>query len=492
MEKVADVILAFRIKKQYDELLDVILSKMMEITGSDGGTLYILDEDKLQFRIIRNTSLGVFQSVKDLIELPHIPLDSSKIEHVSAWVAINGQALSINDVYNNSDFNFAGPREYDRITGYHTKSMLVLPLISLEDEGEEVLGVIQLINAKDPKTGEICGFGDVLDSPVIPSLANIAANTLANFVHMRDTRMLFHSIIAMMTQAVEERSEYNGSHVHNVAHYCESFAHYLGQTFPPKHPLHFNKSRTEQLSMAALLHDIGKLVTPLHVMDKDSRLGPKLEVVRHRFEIKRHQLEIDLLKGVLTGHGHQTAVLELEHALDILEKANTSGVLSETHMVKVRELGNIFFRDEKGRAVPIIDDDEIESLTIPKGTLTAAERAIMQEHAALTGRLLDKIPNWKYYKNIPEWARNHHELLDGSGYPLGLRGSELSHETCILTIIDIFESLTASDRPYKKSMTPHDALRVLTAMAQEGKLHGELVDLFVKSGVWQQETTGEG
>jgi len=487
-EKVFDVVLAFNSETRYDKLLDIILTKMMEITHSDAGTLYIVEDGKLHFRIIKNISMGIFRSEEE-INLPPIVLDAKNIENISAYAALKNKIVLVDDVYTSDKFNFSGPKNYDKITGYRTKSMLALPLSVSRSEDQEVMGVIQLLNATDIETGEVVPYGNIFSPPVMSSLANLAANTLANLIHMREMKMLFHSFVAVMTQAIDERSRYSSTHTQSVAKYCRKFVLFLSARFAPNHPYHFDESRIEKLTVAALLHDIGKIVTPVHIMDKANRLGDdRVESIRHRFEIKRHQLEIDLLKGYISVDMHDREINKLDDALMLVESVNPAGFLPEETFLKVEELGDMTYINIKGEMTPLLEDSDMEALLIRKGTLTRGERLLMENHVVVTGRLLDKMAFWKYYTqyaDVPEWARNHHEFLDGSGYPRKLTAKDLHLETCIMTIADIFEALTAADRPYKKAVPADKALDILREMADEGKLHKELVELFAESKSWE-------
>jgi len=270
---------------------------------------------------------------------------------------------------------------------------------------------------------------------------------LANLIHRQDISRLFHSFVAVMAQALDERSPYNRSHTQNVARYCDLFTLHLSANFPPDHPYHFDEDRREALSLAALLHDIGKIITPLAIMDKTNKLGTRLQGVRYRFEIKRHQLEIDRLAGKLTIEARDRKSEELAQTLAFIEEVNNADFLSENDSARIQALTQYTYENTQGEIIPLLDAVDLEALSVPRGTLTQQERDIMQDHVSITGRMLDQIALWRHYKNVPDWARGHHELLDGSGYPMGLKGDELPLETCIITIMDIFDALTAADRP---------------------------------------------
>ncbi|MCL2674508.1 MAG: GAF domain-containing protein, partial [Defluviitaleaceae bacterium] len=253
IEKIIDVVLSFGSETRYSMLLDIILTKMIEITHSDAGTLYILEDNQLHFGIIKNASLNIYQSSglvcinapeNGTISFPPIPLDKNSIDNISAYAAINNKIVAIDDVYTSRQFNFSGPKKYDKLTGYRTQSMLVLPLsMSMDNQDDHVLGVIQLINATDPKTGNVVPYNNIENPPIIPSLSKIASNTLGNLLHMQEIRELFRSFVAMLTQAIDERSSYNNLHTQNVAWYCNAFAKYLNTKFEPGQPLYFDETR---------------------------------------------------------------------------------------------------------------------------------------------------------------------------------------------------------------------------------------------------------
>ena len=481
-EKLFDIIIAFSSEKNYLDLLNVILTKMMELTNADAGTLYVAEEGKLHFRIIRNKTLGIFQSSRDKIDLPPITLDPENIGNSCAHAAIKNEILLNDDVYGSDEPFTQGSKDYDKITGYRTQSMLTMPLTSTIGDDAEVIGVFQLINPTDEKTGQVTSFGNIYDPPVLPSIANIAANTLANLLHEKEIKDLLYSFVRVMTKAIDERSPYNSNHTNNVAEYCSRFADYLTACFPDKtNGLYFGGNRREQLIMAALLHDIGKIITPEHIMDKPDRL----EAIRYRFEIKKHQLKIKYLEQKTGGGEYEKELAELGEALALIEETNKAVFLADAAFERVIKLGSIMYLDGAGRSVPVLTKEDVDSLSVRKGTLTDGERKIMQEHVSVTHRLLENMIFSKNYKNVPEWASSHHEFIDGSGYPLGLSGGGVTTEMSILTMADIYDALTASDRPYKKATPTDKALDILSSMAAENKLPKGIVDLFIESGAWK-------
>jgi HD-GYP domain-containing protein (c-di-GMP phosphodiesterase class II) len=389
----------------------------------------------------------------------------------------------VDDVYTSDLYNFNGPKEYDKLTGYRTRSMMVIPLTAISEEEEaDVLGVIQLMNAIDPKTNETKGYSDV--SPVIPALANIAANTLANLIHLGEIKMLFNAFATAMAHTIDERSSYNSNHTLSVVDLCVKFTEYLSVRFAEGHNLFFDEKRRDEVAMAAVLHDIGKIITPVSIMDKNDRLGERLEIVRHRFEVKKLQLENDMLREKITPAEFEKQTDELKAAKNLVEEAVIPSRHTPERLVEIENLSRFTFTDFEGNTAKLLDEYDIEALSIKAGTLTDRERAIMQEHAVLTGRILENAAFSKYYKNVLSWARSHHEFMDGSGYPDALKGEQIPIEVRILTIVDIFEALTAKDRPYKKSISTDVALRILDDMAKHGKIDNEILALFKESRVW--------
>lgn len=486
-EKVFDVVVAFSVEKNYYPLLDVILSKMMEITNADGGTLYVLEDGVLYSRIMRNLSLNFYRAATDPVGLNPITLDEHNIENVSAYCAINNEIILIDDIYGSQAFNFNGPKNFDAANGYRTQSMLVLPLTATGADGSEVIGVIQLINAIDRQTGQTRPFGPIYDPPILPALANIAANTLANIKFSKEVQELFDSFVRVMTSAIDERSHYNSNHTNNVALYCGRFVDDLNTRYPPGHPYAFSRLRREQLTLAALLHDIGKIITPLEVMDKGTRLGGHLETIRLKFALRKCQLERDALRGVRSAVESEALLREATEALELVERSDAAGFLPTETLEKLKEMVTLDYIGADGRSEPIFSADDIESLTVQRGTLTAAERRVMQEHVSITERLLGKITFSAGYRDVVRWAGAHHEFMDGSGYPEGLKGAEIPLEASILTIADIYDALTADDRPYKKAMPVEKATAILRDMAAEGKLHPELTELFIRSKAYVRE-----
>ena len=456
-------------EKNKHRLLEKMLNKAMEISGCDAGTLYVLKDGMLHFKIMKTISMGVDNGKDgDEIGLPPVAL---KPENVCAYAAIHKELVNVSDVYDNKDFDFSGPVRYDSITGYHTKSMLVIPM---EDTEGYVIGVIQLINKLDAEN-EIISFTDE-DAFILRSLGSMAAVSLTNMIYLDEIKHQMQSFVQAFATAIDKRTPYNASHTRMVTKYAVTVAKKLDALYQSGQGGEaFDDTRIEQLRLAAGLHDIGKMVVPLSVMNKSTRLDGAIKEIEQRFAYLRVTFERDLLKGWLAHADYEDKIAELDADLAIIHEADEAGFLSDELLVKVKEVAKHAYRQADGAILPYLTEQEAHCLQIRKGTLTAHERMIMEGHAVMTKEILSQVHFTDTYKNALRYASEHHELLDGSGYPNGLRGDALSTETRILTVVDIYDALTCTDRPYKKPMPHARAIAILTQMADEGKLDARVV-----------------
>ncbi|HHV96182.1 MAG TPA: HD domain-containing protein [Clostridiaceae bacterium] len=484
LEELLNIGIALSAEKNHTKLLERILREALRITNADAGTLYLREHDYLTFKIIHNDTLGIYLGGQgEPNDLPPVPLNSA---NVSSWVALNKKSVNIPDVYNVDNFDFSGPKKYDAITGYRTCSMLVVPLENYEGE---VIGVLQLLNAKNEK-GKVIPFDPKLEK-IVFSLASLAAVSLTNMQYVQEIDNLFHSFVQVMATAIDARTPYNANHTRNIARLAEKFAAYLDSlTSGPFSNVKFSENRTAQLVMAAWLHDIGKVAIPLSIMDKSTRLGDRVEYVKQRLDLVENRLIRSFLEKKIAGvadikleEEHREQLARLSKARQLIEKANNPTTFVDQDLfLELSELANW----EPLPGVRLLTDDEFKFLCIPKGTLTDEERKIMESHVTIAQRMLEKIRFNNRYKDVPAWVLSHHELLDGTGYPRGLKAEEIPLEVRILTILDIYDALTASDRPYKKAMTPQAAFNILERMAEDGKLDILLVTAFKKSRIWEE------
>lgn len=474
--KLLDIGLALSGEKDHNRLMETILTLAMEIVNCDAGTLYFVRDNLLQFKIMRNQTLRTYQGGSgETITMPPVPLVKS---NVCAYAALSHKLVNIQDVRKNSEFNFDGPEKYDAMTGYRTISMLVVPM---ENGYGDVIGVLQLINAMS-EDGEITGFDPEYEE-VISAVASQTALALSNNQYVEDIKELFHSFVQAMSAAVDERSPYNANHSRNMARYGARFLEYEDRV---KGPYPFTENEKEQFVMSILLHDIGKLVIPLEVMNKPTRLDTGLDRILQRLDCILLLEENAYLSGKSSEAVWKTRQKQAEEARRLILTANTAPWLSQEDIAAIQEIGARVYRDVRGMEHTWLTPWELDCLTIPKGTLTQEERAVMENHVVITGKLLEQIRFSREYDHVAEWAKNHHEMLDGSGYPRHLRGGEIPNQVRLMTILDVFDALTASDRPYRSAMPLEKAIGVLREMAGEGKLDRDILEEFIQSRVWEE------
>ncbi|MDF2822044.1 MAG: metal dependent phosphohydrolase [Clostridiales bacterium] len=279
-----------------------------------------------------------------------------------------------------------------------------------------------------------------------------------------------------MATAIDEKTPYNANHTRNVSKNIDEFLTFLNKQYNNgEFEEYFDDNRKEQLILAAQLHDIGKIVIPLKIMNKSTRLGSKYEVIASRFELLRAYIKIDFLEGNLSKKQYEESIQYLDHSIKEIIEINTISILEDSHIHVVESLSTKSYRKKDGTCIKYLEEEEKDCLLIQKGTLTISERKIMENHVVVTSKLLEEIHFNKSYVNVPTWARSHHEYLDGSGYPDKLEAKDLPTDVRILVIMDIFESLTSKDRPYKDPIPVQEAFDILNEMVVDGKLDGKLI-----------------
>lgn len=486
--------IALSAEKDRNKLLEMIITEARRITNADAGTLYLVEDNYLKIKIIHNESMNTFKGGKgEDVAIPPVPLDS---DYVSGYTAVTGKSVNIPDVYSTEEFDFSGPRKYDQMTGYRTTSMLVIPL---KNHLEEVIGVLQLINALDASK-KVIPFNPNYQM-VVEALASLAATTLTNMQLLKDIENLFESFVQVMVTAIDAQTPYNATHTQKVNQLSSLLAEEINKSAKgPFSDVYFNEDRIKELTMAGWLHDIGKITTPLEVMNKATRLDGQLPLVLQRFDLAIQQeissslkKQLDLLKDGKANEAAkeeeegQKRAAQLRASKELVIKADNPATFIDGELKEqLNTLAEFNYIDTDGSPTPLISVDELECLTIPKGTLTDEERNVMENHVEITEKMLSKIPFTKKLARVPQLASMHHEHLDGKGYPRRLAGEEIPLEARILAIADIFDALTASDRPYKKGMPEEKAIKIMGFMVEEGKLDAQLMDLFVQSKVWEK------
>ncbi len=477
VDRLIGIAIALSTEKRIDALLELILKEAMDITQCDGGTIYIHDRNVLRFHNLITRSKGLRLLAREEEELlPPVPLSRS---HVCACAALDHEKFNIPDVYDSERFDFSGAQRYDALNAYRTQSMLVVPM---EDEKDNIIGVLQLINAMD-ETGKVIPFDPGCES-IISALTSLAAISLNNNILSKTVYDILHSFVAVMVDAIDARSPYNASHTRSMVRYAERFLDWLDER---NDPLRFAEEEKDPFLMSVWLHDIGKLAVPLEIMDKPTRLGARETAVRNRIEVARLMEQIRALKNPAEAEEAGRRQKELAEAEELIFRANTAGFLQDEVLQAIAKLGETDCLASDGSSIPLLTPAELEALSVRKGTLTKAEREGIEKHVVYTARFLSNMKFRNTYESVPMWAGAHHEFLDGSGYPDHIGACELPKQVRLLTILDIYDALTAEDRPYKPPMPAERAFAVLESMQREGKLDGGILALFRESGAWKKE-----
>jgi len=478
VDSLIEIAIALSAEKRIDALLGRILDEAMGITNCDGGTVYIRNGDFLMFHNVVTLSKNyrMVQKEGEKNILPPVPLSRM---HVCACAAMDGESFNIPDVYMSERFDFSGAQKYDSLNGYRTRSMLVIPM---EDDKGNNIGVLQLINAMDAR-GNVIPFDPSLET-IISALASLASVSLNNNLLSKAVLDILHSLVEVMVDAIDARTPYNANHTRSMVRYAKRFIEWLDAT---DNELKFKEEETDPFLMSVWLHDIGKLVVPLEIMDKPTRLGGREREIMHRIETA---ILMERIRGLSNPSEAEDAAEKTEELIgmrETIKTANTAGFLPDETVEKLKAIADTYVLASDGSSIKLLDPEETEMITVRKGTLTTSERAEMERHAVYTERFLSKIKFRENYADVPKWASGHHEFLNGTGYPHALSASELPKQTRIITILDIYDALTAEDRPYKPPMTPEKAFGILQSMCDEGKLDGRLLSLFRESGAWRRE-----
>ena len=475
-DRLIQIAIALSVEKDTSLLLDRILKEAMDYTGCDAGTVYVREGDFLAFHNMVTLSKGVHEIRREKEQLlPPVPLSRT---HVCACAALEGKLINIPDVYRDSAYNFTGTRNYDAVNDYRTRSMLVVPM---EDDRGRCIGVLQLINALD-------GAGSVIPFPreaesVVRALGSLAAVSLDNALLQQAVSDMLHSFVAVMVDAIDARSPFNANHTRSMVRYAARFLDWLEKE---KRDASFSPEERDPFLMSVWLHDLGKLVIPLELLDKSTRLGALEEPLKARIDIA---LLMERLRGL--EHPEEAgdaarAYKALGEARETLLRVSSAGYLDDETVARVEEISRMHCLAADGTMIPLLLPEEKEALSVRRGTLTAGERAEIERHVVYTRRLLNKMKFSGAYQDVPDWASAHHEYLNGTGYPDRVTGEQLPKEARLLTILDIYDALTAEDRPYKPPMTPEKAFEVLKSMRDEGKLDGKWLALFEESGAWRK------
>jgi HD-GYP domain-containing protein (c-di-GMP phosphodiesterase class II) len=507
---------ALSTERDLDTLLEMILVQALRLSGSDAGSLYLIERDEsgnpaaMHFKLAHNSTL------------PDLPFSESTIpiDHgsIAGYVASTGHPLMIADVYLLPEHvTYRLNRSFDEKFGYRTKSMLVLPMRTHRDE---TIGVVQLINKKRDPAVRLTSPA-VVDEQVIPydqrsadlvaALAGQAAVAIENSRLYEDIERLFEGFVTAAVTAIEARDPTTSGHSFRVATLTTNLAEAVDHAGDgPYRAVRFTREQLRELRYAGLLHDFGKVGVREQVLVKQKKLyGHDLTIVRHRFQVLLQQADLEYERERaehLLAHGagdyaatvaHLDAIRrerreELNRWLDMVIRANEPTILPEGSFEELEEIHRQTFIDFNGMERPLLTEEELRFLMINKGNLDIRERREIESHVTHTYRFLEQIPWTRELRDIPRIAFGHHEKLNGTGYPRGAGAEEIPVQTRMMTIADIYDALTATDRPYKRAVTAERALDILHAEAKGGLIDSHLLRTFVEAQVFTRVTPTEG
>lgn len=529
---------SFTRERDINHILNTTLSTARKLTNADGGTIYILNEvyadnpidpgeikDRhLLFKSMQNETMGTNLSGKDIMSMPPVPLDidgQANLNNVSAYCVNTGKLLNFEDVYDAEGFDFSGTREYDKNSGYRSKSMLVIPL---EDHENRIIGVLQLINRRGEEN-QVFPFTDE-DIELVQGVSFPASAAITTHRLIQEQRDLFNAFVTVLAQGLGEKSPHTFNHIRRVAALSEALSQSVGDCEKgPYGSIKFNDDEMEEIRLAGWMHDIGKITTPEHIVGKQVKLQvvmDRFELIAERFNSKIKDYRIAMLEQQLaafqngedqeTISGFQKQCQEQTEALfrqfEELYTANTGGEFMAGEKVdNVRQLSelsieqyiNINLVEDHGYNIvkgvsyntepiqeALLNEEERDLFLIERGTLSDAERKIINDHADNSWRWLMALPFPRKQKRLPLYAGAHHEHLNGKGYPNQIPGEKMPIQARIIAIADVYEALLANDRPYKKPMKLSLALSILGDMVKNGALDGEVMKIFLQSGGYME------
>jgi len=559
LHRLIQIGIALSAERDINRLMEMILLEAKELSNADGGTLYIrTDDDSLKFEIIRTDSLNIAMggTTGKRINFPPVNMydpETSKpnLKQVASAAALTSKSINIADAYEVQDYDFSGTKKFDSQTGYRSKSFLTVPLKNSQDQ---IIGVLQLLNAIDAETNEVISFGADIQ-PLIEALSSQAAIALDNQQLLEGQKRLLDSFIELIASAIDAKSPYTGGHCQRVPELTKMIAQAACESNEGSlASFDLTEEQWYELHVGAWLHDCGKVTTPEYVVDKATKLETiydRIHEIRTRFEVVKRDAEIDYLKALIKNKGSvedlgvalEKRLARLDDDFAFVAESNLGGEFMAPERVnRLKKIGTvkwtrtlddrigISFEEQKrkdlypaaslptmeklldDRADHIIKHDkpsqaftdgntfgfkmdipeykfnlgEIYNLSIDRGTLTSEERYKINDHIVQTIVMLEQLPFPKHLARVPEYAGGHHEKMDGTGYPRKLIKDEMSIPARIMAIADIFEALTASDRPYKPSKKLSDAIKIMSFLKKDAHIDGELFELFLTTGIYKE------
>ncbi|MCP5371095.1 MAG: GAF domain-containing protein [Hyphomicrobiales bacterium] len=553
--KLIEIGIALSVERNTARLMERILLEAKKICNADGGTLYLLKDDRLSFEIVRTDSLDIAMGGTTGVEITFAPLPlydpatgAPNDQNVATHAALSGRSINIPDAYEAEDFDFSGTKRFDAGTGYLSRSFLTVPL---KNHDGQVIGILQLLNAQDPDSGEVVPFSAEIQ-PLVEALASQAAVALDNSQLIDAQRALLDAFIELIASAIDAKSPYTGGHCQRVPEVTRMLAEAAcASAAPPFADFDLDEDGWHELRIAAWLHDCGKVTTPEYVVDKATKLETiynRIHEVRTRFEVVKRDTEIAYLKGLLDGGDaaelaaeRDARLAQLDEDFAFVAECNIGGeFMDEKRMERLARIGETTWTrtldDRTGLSIPELQQrqahrpnpvpaverlladkpehmvprdtvpvaagknrfgfeldvpeydanlGELYNLCIPRGTLTNEERFKINDHIVQTIVMLEQLPFPRTMRRVPEYAGGHHEKMDGTGYPRRLSGEQMSLPARIMAVADIFEALTAADRPYKPAKKLSESIRIMSFMAKDAHIDRDLFELFLTSGVYR-------
>ena len=463
------------------QLFELIVTECREFTNSDGGSLFTLEDDKLIFRVAQNDTLANRPGEHPPFKAFQIPLSKKS---VSGYVAMTGEIVHADDVYEiDPSKGYGIDKSFDEKMNYRSKSMLTVPMC---DEKGAVIGVIQLINAMDDNGEVIPFFEDTVE--LMLSIASQAAVALQNARLISNIKNLFAAFVKYSATAIDERSPHTAGHTRRVAGMSMRIARCINEQKEGElADISFSDAELEELWFAAWLHDIGKIAVKEAVLEKNSRIS------WDRMNWVLSRLHIDLLEMKLAHindpnfdeESFENKLESVKSDIEFLNKLNTAGFLPPEDEERLRNITARKYKDIGGEEHPMIDDFELENLSIKRGNLTDEEWLEMRSHVVKTRIIVAKIPFTKELSNVGTIAAGHHEMLNGTGYPEKLTAEQLPLQARILAVADVFDALTAADRPYKKAIPLDISIKILREEVEKGRMDNRIVELVVEKELYE-------
>ena len=536
-ERLIEIGIALSSERNHNRLMEMILLEAKRIPNADGGTLYLYNDEggTLSFEIMRNDTLNIKMGGTTGQVIPFPPLQIYDLEtkeanykNVATAVALSKEKSNIPDAYMAEEYDFSGTKAFDEKTGYRSTSFLTIPLLNRADD---VIGIVQLINARD-EAGNVVEFGHHVES-IIGALASQAAVALENQLLVQQLRTLMDSFIELIAGAIDEKSAYTGGHCQRVPELIKMIARAACASDDPRFAsFNLTEDQWYELHLAGWLHDCGKITTPEYVVDKAVKLetiNNRIHEIRNRFEIMIREAEIGYLKECMDSDAVEREVLKRDYEervaqladdFEFIAEANIGGeFLDDEAIERIKRIAEMTWTRKLDRTIGLsweeakrleaaqpmtapckekllenrsdhvtneYDFGEIYNLSIRRGTLTEQERLKINDHISVTIDMLESLPFPKNLKKVPEYAGGHHEKMDGTGYPRGLTKDDMSMPARMMAIADIFEALTASDRPYKKAKKLSESLKIMMFMNKDQHIDADLFELFLTEGVWKE------